>query len=410
MALRDAITLALAVIAVAALSVAAWSVRRRGRADQSRAAALDRLGRLSDANVLLFQLHQVTQTLPASLDLTEVLDATVAQLRDLFETDGVAILLHEEADGCWHAVRRHGLRADPTYGEGHLPAPLARAVAVRSTDREADLAPPAGPGLDPRSRAGLYGLLTARGATIGIIALEDLEPGHFTERDVELLSGFVDAAALAIDNARWFGRLRTLGADEERARIAKDLHDRTGQSLAYLAFELDRISKQAGQGKAVAPAVDALRGDVRKVVAELRDTLYDLRTDVTAADGLASTLSAFLDRLRERSGLQTELVADEGARLPLLQEREVWRIAREALTNAERHAQASAITVTWRCDGHRADLEVADDGVGLADVDGGSLGATGLGMLRERAASIGATLTVSSEPGRGTRVRCTLAG
>jgi signal transduction histidine kinase len=408
--LRDALTLALAVVAVAALSVAAWSVRRRGRADQSRAAALDRLGRLSDANVLLFQLHQVTQTLPASLDLTEVLDATTAQLRDLFDADGTAIVLYEESDRAWHTVRRHRLRAPARLADDEVPAPVARAIAVRSAAREGRLRGSAGPGLDPTSGSGLYGVLTARGSTIGVIALEHGDEDHFAERDVELLTGFVDAAALAIDNARWFGRLRTLGADEERARIAKDLHDRTGQSLAYLAFELDRISKQAGQGKAVAPAVDALRGDVRKVVAELRDTLYDLRTDVTAAAGLASTLGAFLDRLRERSGLRTELVAEERARLPLLQEREVWRIAREALTNAERHAQASSIIVTWRCDGHGADLEVADDGVGLADGGGGSLGATGLGVLRERAASIGATLTVSSGPQGGTRVRCTLAG
>ena len=55
--------------------------------------------------------------------------------------------------------------------------------------------------------------------------------------------------ALAIDNARWFGRLRTVGADEERTRIARDLHDRIGQSLAYLAFELDRIVTTEGRGR-----------------------------------------------------------------------------------------------------------------------------------------------------------------
>jgi signal transduction histidine kinase len=389
--------------------VAAYARRISGEADERRIAALDRLGRLSDANVLLFQLHKVTQTLPASLDLTDVLDVTVDQLRELFDADGVAILVHEESDDSWHTARRLGLQADPSFGRLGLPTAPARAVAVRSTAREEDLAS-SGPGLDPSSRSGLYGVLTARDATIGLVALEHRDGHHFTERDVELLTGFVEPAALAIDNARWFGRLRTLGADEERTRIARDLHDRTGQSLAYLAFELDRIAKQAGKGADVTDAVDHLRGDVRKVIGELRDTLYDLRTDVTEADGLASTLASFLDRVRDRSGLVTALHADETTRLPLLRERELWRIAREAVTNVERHAQATRLDVLWRCDGTTATLEVTDDGVGLASASGGSLDAPGLSALRERAASIGATLAIVAEPGRGTRVRCSLAG
>jgi signal transduction histidine kinase len=389
--------------------VAGYARRISGEADDRRIAALDRLGRLTDANVLLFQLHQVTQTLPASLDLTDVLDLSIVQLRELFDADGIAILLHEEADGSWHTARRSGLQAAATFDRHGLPEAVARTVAVRSTGLEHDLTS-SGPGLDPASRSGLYGVLTARGSTIGLIALEHKVGAQFSERDAELLTGFVDPAALAIDNARWFGRLRTLGADEERTRIARDLHDRTGQSLAYLAFELDRITKQAGKGNDVTASLDALRIDVRKVIAELRDTLYDLRTDVTEADGLASTLAGFLDRVQERSGLVTALVSDEQARLPLLRERELWRIAREAVTNAERHAQASRLDVTWRSDGRSATLEVADDGIGVASADGGSLSTPGLNALRERAASIGATLAIVSEPGRGTRVRCTLAG
>jgi signal transduction histidine kinase len=321
----------------------------------------------------------------------------------------VAILLHEEADGAWHTVRRNGLQVSASHADGGLPGPLARTVAVRSTAHVDDLAI-TGPGLDPVSRSGLYGVLMARGATIGLIALEHGVDSGFTERDAELLTGFVDPAALAIDNARWFGRLRTVGADEERARIARELHDRTGQSLAYIAFELDRITKQASRGADTTPSLDALRGDVRKVVGELRDTLYDLRTDVTAADGLASTLGGFLDRVRERSGLVTELHAEETARLPLPRERELWRIARDAITEVERHAGATRLEVRWHCDGRNADLEVLDDGAGSTSSDGGSMGAPRLASLRERAAGIGASLAVVSEPGQGTRVRCTLAG
>ena len=68
-------------------------------------------------------------------------------------------------------------------------------------------------------------------------------------------------------------------------------------------------------------------------IAEVRDTLYDLRTDVTDSQSLSSTLQAFLDRVRDRSGLDTHLRSQETGRLPILQERELWRIAQEAGTH-----------------------------------------------------------------------------
>ena len=389
--------------------VAGYAHRITGEADQRQSLALDRLGRLSDANALLFQLHQVTQTLPASLDLDEVLDTTIEQLKELFEFDALAIVVLDDTDQRWHTVRREGSRPPATMTLADLPRPLARAVRLRSLVSEQNLLSGGGPGLAPSSAAGLYAVLPARGSIIGIVTIEHGEPHHFTGRDVELLSGFVESAALAIDNARWFGRLRTVGADEERTRIARDLHDRIGQSLAYLAFELDRIVKNGrGGSPATTAALNQLRGDVRGVIREVRDTLHDLRTDVTETQGLTSTLDSFLVRVRERSGLEVHLRAQETGRLPILQERELWRIAQEAVTNVERHARATQITISWRCDGQEGVLEIADDGVGFPVGKAGRLDSYGILGMRERAASIGATFLVDSEPGRGARVRCVL--
>src|SRR5580765_8571339 len=138
-----------------------------------------------------------------------------------------------------------------------------------------------GPGLAPRMYSGIYTVLLARGAVIGLVSLEHADLGHFSDRDVELLKGFAEPAALAIDNARWFARLRTVGAEEERTRIARDLHDRIGQSLASLAFELDRIVKSDTKGVPVGPSLVQLRSDLRDLIREVRETLYDLRTDVS---------------------------------------------------------------------------------------------------------------------------------
>jgi signal transduction histidine kinase len=389
--------------------VAGYARRISGEADRQHSIALDRLGRLADANTLLFSLHRVAQTLPASLDLDEVLDQTISRLKDLFDFEAAAVLVLDETDRNWLVVRREGTRLPPKISMSELPPPLRSAINVRTCVGESNLLVRGGPGLAPSMYSGLYTVLPARGATIGLVALEHTEPGHFTARDVELLNGFAEPAALAIDNARWFARLRTVGADEERTRIARDLHDRIGQSLAYLAFELDRIVKNDGKGDDVGASLDQLRSDVRGVIREVRDTLYDLRTDVSDSIDMLTVIDMFLQRVRDRSGIDITLRSEASGRLPILQEREMFRIAQEAVVNVERHAHASHITVTWQCDGGSAYLEVADDGTGFPVGKAGRLDSYGILGMRERASSIGASLDVLSTVGAGTRVRCSVA-
>lgn len=380
-----------------------------GEQEREHTQAMSRIDQLADANALLYSLHRVTQALPASLDLDEALDSAMGQLRDLFDADAAAILLLDDTDGCWVPARRDGVRPPDRMATGELPRPLRRALDERRPVLEPNLLATGGPGLAPRLSSGLYAALTARGSTIGLVAVEHADAEHYGERDVELLGGFVEPVALALDNARWFGRLRTVGAEEERSRIARDLHDRIGQSLAYLAFELDRIVKADERGDDVGPALERLREDVRTVVRQVRDTLYDLRTDVSEDQGFVATLELFAERLRERSGLDVVIRADEDERLPLPRERELFRIAQEAMVNAERHASASRVTVTWQSTAEGALLEIADDGVGFPVGRAGRLDSYGLLGMRERAASIGATLTIDSAPGRGTRIVCELA-
>lgn len=390
--------------------IAGYSRRVTGEADRQHSLALDRLGRLADANALLFSLHRVAQTLPASLDLDEVLDSTMSRLRDLFRFQTLAILLYDETGGGWQVARADGHRFRANIDDFELPRPLRKAVGQRALVSEPQLASGLGPGLTATSGSGLYAPLPARKSIVGLVAMEHSSEGHFTQRDIELLTGFVEPAALAVDNARWFARLRTVGADEERTRIARDLHDRIGQSLAYLAFELDRMVKVDGRGEPVTTSLEQLRGNVRGVIGEVRDTLYDLRTDVSDTQDVPATLQEFLDRVRERSRLEVVLDADVTGRLPLLQEREFWRIAQEAIVNVERHAEAQRVAVKWWCDGESAVLLVEDDGKGFSADSQGRLDSYGILGMRERAASIGATLDVDSIEGNGATVRCLLLG
>ncbi|MEJ7765684.1 MAG: sensor histidine kinase, partial [Acidimicrobiales bacterium] len=210
---------------------------------------------------------------------------------------------------------------------------------------------------------------------------------------------------LATDTARLFGRLRTVGADQERTRIARDLHDRVGQSLAYLAFELDRLVAKSDAAP-LRSQLEGLRDDVRRAVTEVRETLYDLHTEVTEQVGLAAVLDDFAQRVQSRSGLAVEVRVEGTGRPPLTQERELLRIAQEALTNVERHADASCVIVSLRIRPEEAFLEVADDGQGFVRGEGGRLDSYGLVGMRERADAIGAALEIVSAPGQGTTIRC----
>jgi len=388
--------------------VAGYARRISGEADRQHSLALDRLDRLSDANALLFSLHRVAQTLPASLDLGDVLDTTISRLRGLVDFDAVAILVFDDTDQSWQIIRREGAALPNRLGPTELPKPLMQSLSVNKMVQKDDLTQPHGPGISPMSSSGLYTVLPARGSVIGLLAVESRRPAAFGRREIELMNGFVEPVALAIDNARWFARLRTVGADEERTRIARDLHDNIGQSLAYLAFELDRIVTKESKGEPLGPPLEQLRSDLRGVIGEVRDTLYDLRTDVSDTLEIGEVLEQFAGRLMDRSELDIRIHADAGDRLPLLQEREMWRIAQEALVNVERHADARHAVVRWRCDGEAAALEVADDGKGFPQGKAGRIDSYGIMGMRERAASIGATLEVHGEEGKGTVVRCLL--
>jgi signal transduction histidine kinase len=386
--------------------LAGYARRLFGEAEQRHSQALDRASQLSEANDLLVNLHRLAQSLPASLNLDQVATSTIERLRSLIDCDVTALLVRDDVTGRWIVAASEGAVASRPLADDTLPAPLRSATTSSVASLVVSLAPGEGFGPTLMSRSGLYAPLRARGALVGLVALEHHEAGRYGRRELQVLDGFIDSAALAIDNARWFGRLRGMGADEERTRIARDMHDRIGQSLAYVAFELDRMTGQAEEP--FKSSLDGLRTEVRTVLGEVRDTLSDLRAEVSDQRGLVDTLEAYLERVGARTEMVVDFRHESTDRLPLAQERELWRIAQEAIANVERHAQAGHLRVRWRCDGREAQLTVADDGRGFAVGAPRRSDSFGLTGMQERADAISATLLVESEPYVGTLVECRL--
>ncbi|MGH9022121.1 MAG: GAF domain-containing protein [Acidimicrobiia bacterium] len=360
--------------------------------------------RLREANALLAELHRVALSLPSSLDLRETLDSAASALRERFEADAVVILLAEPSSEDFRPGTALGVRLASRVDSSDLPEGLTRAVATRAIVRIA-ASPQDGPhGISRRAASALYVPLLARERLVGLLAVEAVEAGRFGESDAQLIGGFAEPLALALDNAAWFRRLRALGADAERDRLARDLHDHLGQGLAYLALELDRLSARRPEDAELAN----VRNEARGLVREVRQTLSDLRADVTGACDLATLAEAHLDRIQDREGLSVHYQCDTGSsRLSVVVERELWRILQEATENVTRHAGASTLEVSWRIDPTSASLEVRDDGRGFIPTNA-IPEAPGIARMRERANALGARLDVVSSPGMGTLVRVEL--
>ena len=390
-------------LAVTALGVAAIlpgiARDRLSEIEVRRRALVDQRDRLAETNHLLELLTGLARTLPTSLDLNDVLEATKEQLLDAFEAKRMAILSYE--DGAWAPQYQEGYDIPPEATSKELPPPLDRAASEGDGSDVllvSDLAADYG-----REGSGLYTRLVVSGVDIGLLALEHAELDEYGEIDAELLRGMSDVLALTLANARSFRRLRSLAAAEERSRIARDLHDRLGQYLTYIALELERINNERDQPS---PDLKELHGEVQGAITEFRDTLIELRAAVTVDRPLTVVLSEVVERFRSRSSAEVEImVPGDLDRLPAIVENELLRIAQEALVNIEKHSSATEVRVAWTIADGTGTLVVQDDGRGFDTSRSIRGSAYGLVGMRERAASVGAMLEIVSEPGAGTLIR-----
>ncbi|MEO7836693.1 MAG: GAF domain-containing sensor histidine kinase [Acidimicrobiales bacterium] len=359
---------------------------------------------LSEVNDLLVKLRHAAQTLPVSLDLGDTLDAAVKRLRELFEPGVLVIMLRDEDR--WTVAKASGARLSGQLSTSDLPDALRMAVGATATVTLAPLGATRS-GVAASSTSALYVRLCARDELIGLVAVERSGAEPYGAHHVDVMETLAQQLAISCDNARWFARIGTLAAEQERGRIARDLHDRVGQSLALVGFELDRLAKNAPNPEVRSQTLE-LREHVRGVVSELREALYDLRTDVSEERDLPDALGEFLERVRQRSGLEVQLRHAVDQRLALTVEREVWRVAQEAVLNVERHAHATCLEVDWVVRKGLASLSVKDNGRGMPARTQRRDGYGILGM-HERSEAIGASLSVESTPKSGTVVRLTVA-
>jgi PAS domain S-box-containing protein len=270
----------------------------------------------------------------------------------------------------------------------------------------------------PAKRSGFVAQMETRPMGVGLSLRAVRKDGRQVPVEVSLSScatsdgSYVIAAIRDVSERK---RLRTLGvgtlraAEEERQRIARELHDDTAQCLAALLVRL-RVLGRTAEG----PAREALLNEMQEALADavegVRRISRGLRPPALADVGLAAAIRAHVRGVLELSSLDAEVAVEVVDDILAPEEQLVlYRVIQEALTNVVRHAEAEAVEVSVTQVGEAVVARVADDGRGF-DAAGEILSGEGLGLvgMEERARLVGGNLEISSAPGEGTRVELRL--
>jgi len=209
---------------------------------------------------------------------------------------------------------------------------------------------------------------------------------------------------------RGYSRRLIEAQEEERQRIARELHDQIGQILTAVHFNLHAVQRLCTTTQVLAHVEDGIRV-LDEALEQVRDLSLDLRPSLLDDLGLVPALRWFGDRQARRTGLRPDILTDlphQDLRFAREVETACFRIAQEALTNIARHAQASRASVHLRIDGKDLRLMVKDDGVGfdvnLLQQRIPSAATLGLQGMQERAKTVGGSFWIISEPAVGTQV------
>ena len=361
----------------------------------------------------LESLNEVGNALATETDLDRLLDLVARRLRELLDARLVTVLLPSGDDQ---------LRFAAVAGDR---AELAGATITRSTSktgrvlerRQSERADSVldDPDVDHEAmrllgaRSGLWVPLLVRGRAIGVLAAHDKLGAdvRFTDTDLRLAETFATRAALAVDLSQRIAQdalRRVVEAQElERRRLARELHDETGQALTSILLGLKALEERTGD-EASRAATQELRELVVSTLQDVRRLAVELRPTALDDFGLVAALERLTASFAEQTGISVDFetaLADE--RLPEEVETALYRIVQESLTNVVKHARARRVSILLARKEGSVKAVVEDDGRGFdpAEQAGDGFGLVG---MSERLALLGGRLEVESGADAGTTI------
>ncbi|HEX6509313.1 MAG TPA: PAS domain S-box protein [Chloroflexota bacterium] len=390
-------------------------------------------------------------SISSALDLSHVLQNIVDSARDLVQSRYAALGVSDDEGRILQFITS-GITPEQRAAIGPLPRGHGLlGVLIK------DATPLRIPAIsnDPRSHGfpanhppmtSLLGVpILFQGRPVGDLYLTDkIGAETFSEDDQELLIVLANHAAVAIENARLYEEARTSrdrlqawseelevkvaertreierysrelttrvlqAQEEERKRLARELHDDTAQSLSTLLINLDLLEPFVpADGELLRSGLDRIRDLTKRTLDNVRGLSHDLRPTILDDFGLIAALRWYADEYEDTFGVHVDLEI-EAPPEPLSTDIDLalFRIAQEALTNSGKYAEATGARLTLTFPDSRAVLTIADNGKGFdRDAVSGPTKRGGLGLygMQERADLLGATLDIDTMPGRGTRV------
>jgi signal transduction histidine kinase len=347
----------------------------------ARVTSVDRILELTAERLHdLLEARLVTVALPAGPELVRIVAAAGEQAD---EVAGELLPLHESKTGRV-LERRRSERVDSVLAD-----PEVDRVFTRRVD----------------ARAGLWVPLLVQDRPIGVISAYDklsAPDGRFTDEDIRLAEIFATRAAVAVELSERVERdalRRVVAAQElERQRLARELHDETGQALTSILLGLKQL-----EGAESPDAVASLRELVVATLQDVRRLAVELRPKVLDDFGLLPALERLTQGFAEHTGISVDLEATGlSERLPVEVETAIFRIVQESLTNVVKHAQASNVSIVLTRGGGRIKAVIEDDGRGFQpETMGEGIGLVG---MRERIELLDGSLTVESSERSGTTI------
>ena len=362
-------------------------------------------------------LHETVRSVVDEADITRLLTQVCERLRGLINARVALAVLPADGGDVLRVVAADG--EDPELAAGLIGHEFGKDASKvgrvlerqRSARIDSILDDPDVDQTETRllgARTGLYVPLVARGHGLGVIAVHDklTANGRFTDGDLRLAEIFAGRAAVALALSERVARdtvRRVVAAqEEERRRLALELHDETGQALTSILLGLKAIGGAETKEDAQRAEAD-VRGLVVQALQDVRALAVELRPSALDDFGLGPAVERLAQTFGERSGISTTVETHLDDRLPPELETTLYRVVQEALSNVVKHAGAERVSIVLAQRGSGVAATIDDDGQGFDEslIRPDALGLTG---MRERLALVGGTLEIESAPGSGTTV------
>ncbi len=357
----------------------------------------------------LESLNEISEALVSEVELSHLFELAASRLRELLDArvvlielptpDGLSLMV--QAASGENAQQLLGLKLAQLRSKAGWTLSRLRPERIDSLidDPEVDQSAPR----LVEATAGLYVPLIVRGRAVGVVVVYDKRgpDPRFSDADMRVAQAFANRAALALELSERVGReaVRALlhGQELERTRLARELHDETGQALTSILLGLKPLAKQVGEEPValIRELVGAALENVRRLTVELRPPALD-------DFGLEPALERLTSMVADASDLDVQLnVAAGPGALSAEHETALYRIVQEALTNIVKHAQAHSVSIVVATGDGTVRAVIEDDGVGFetTEVRDGALGLVG---MRERILLLGGRFDLTSTPGSGT--------